>query len=652
MRAVRRSSGASLTRVCRAQPLRPQTAARARFRLFEAGDDEPAWARPALIAVALLAGGLMLTDVTRSGYGNPYYAAGALAASHSWTAFFTNAADLSGYVSLDKGPLADWMMGLSGRLFGFGSLSVMLPDALCGTATVLVLYDAVRRALGHQIAIVAALIMAITPVAVLVGRYNTPDALLLLLLVCAARSLTMAVQSGRTRDRLLCGVFVGLAFNTKMLEALVVLPALALAFLVARREPLPRRLRELAGAAGVALMVGVAWFGTMMLIPASDRPYVGDTPGNSWFQLILEGNGLRRITGKGNAFGQNLEAQVGWLFTRPIAGQVAWLLPLALVGLVLGLVTSWSSRRSTPTFGAYLLWGTWALVGCAVLSFSAGIRHAYYTSILAPAVAPLAAAALVTPWRAARESPVAALAVATMVAATASLSFVLLAHSGAFPWLRWVVFAFTGLACLAVIAPHLHTAFGGAASMTVAICASSVALLAGPAAYSLATVGHAQVGFDPAAGPSISESKPVAAVAHPNVLSVPASLALLIPYLSSHRAGARYLVAATDVRTAGPIALATMLPVITVGGFSGADPVPTAPQMAQLVSSGQLRYVLLDATREFPVSKGHRSTTATDWALAHCSRVRYASMIPAGSAARLPPHLASKLSLFACSATA
>jgi 4-amino-4-deoxy-L-arabinose transferase-like glycosyltransferase len=622
------------------------------------------WSRPALIAVALMAAGLMLIDVTRSGYSNTYYATGAFAASHSWTALFTNAADLGGYVSLDKGPLPDWMMGLSGRLFGFGSFSVMLPNALCGVATVVVLHDAVRRTLGHQIAIVAALMMALMPVAVLVGRYNTPDALLLLLLVCAAWSMTVAVQSGRMRELLLCATFVGLAFNTKMLEAYLVLPALAAAFLVAGRGSVRRRLGELAAAGGVALLVSLIWFGSMMLLPAGDRPYVGDSTGNSWFQLILGGNGIRRITGSGSAFGRDIEGSLLWLFSRHVAGQIAWLLPLALAGLVLGLVTTWSSRRTAPTFGAYLLWSTWALAGYAVLSFSAGIRHAYYTSVLAPAVATLAAAALVTLWRTARGSPIAALGLAIVVACTPLLSFVLLAHSGGFlPWLRWVVFACGAVAGAAVLAPHLHAVFRGPATMALAVSAAAVALLAGPAAYSIATVGRAQTGYDPIAGPAITESRPVAVVAHPNVLSpanslallMPAnSLALLIPYLRTHRDRARFIVAATDARNADPIALATGQPVITVGGFGGSDPTPTADQLQRLIGSGQLRYVLLDATSAPPRSTVHRAVSAPAWVKRHCSLIPYASIISPGndSAARPRSRVVSKLALFGCGSAA
>jgi 4-amino-4-deoxy-L-arabinose transferase-like glycosyltransferase len=363
-----------------------------------AGAARPAWSRPALIGVVALAAALMILDTTRSGYGNSYYAAGALAASHSWKALFQNAADLGGYVSLDKGPLPDWLMGLSGRVLGFGSLSVMLPNALYGIATVVVLHDTVRRALGYEIAILAALIMALTPVAVLVGRYNAPDALLLVLLVGAAWCLTVAVQSGRMRELLFGAVLVGLAFNTKMLEAYLVAPALALSYLLAARGSVRRRLLELALAACVTLIVSLLWFSAMMLVPAGSRPYVGESTDNSWFQLILGGNGVERVTGSGGAFARHLESNVLYLSSAHVAGQIAWLLPLALLGLVLGLRQTRRRPRTSFAFGSYVLWGTWALIGCVVLSFSAGTRHAYYTSLLAPAVAALAASALVALW--------------------------------------------------------------------------------------------------------------------------------------------------------------------------------------------------------------------------------------------------------------
>ena len=616
-----------------------------------AREAQPPWSRPALIAVVALAAALMLVDTTLSGYGNSYYATGALAASHSWKALLDNAADLGGYVSLDKGPLPDWLMGLSGRVLGFGSLSVMLPDALYGIVTVVVLHDTVRRALGHEIAILAALIMALTPVVVLVGRYNAPDALLLALLVCAAWSLTVAVQSGRMRELLLCAVLVGFAFNTKMLEAYLVAPALALSYLVAARGSVRRRLLELALAACLTLFVSVLWFGAMMLVPGGSRPYVGESSDNSWFQLIVGGNGVERVTGSGGAFARHLEGNLLYLSSAHVAGQIAWLLPLALVGLGLGLRQTRRSPRTSFAFGSYVLWGTWALIGCAVLSFSAGTRHAYYTSLLAPAVAALAAAALVSLWRSARASPTAAGALALGILGTAAVSFAILTGARGFvPWLRWIVLAAGVLAGAAVLAPHLHHPLRARAAIALAFGAAAVALLAGPAAYSLATAARAHTGYDPIAGPAPPGHTAGQVRGAAAELTQPQSLALLTSYLVAHRDHARFLLAASDAKTADPIALASGQPVITLGGFSGSDPAPTADQLEHLRSSPRLRYVLLDASRVMATQGAHRGTAPALWVQRHCAHVPSASITaPAsGRSPRRRAPIASVLALFDC----
>ncbi len=634
---------------------------------------EPAWVRSALLAVVALTAGLMLIDVTRGGYGNPYYAAGALAASHSWSALFSNAADLGGYVSLDKGPLPDWLQGLSGRLFGFGSFSTMFPSALYVIAAVLVLYDTVRRSLGQPTAILAALAMALTPVAVLVGRYNTPDALLLLLLVGAAWSMTVAIQSGRRRELLLCAVFVGLAFNTKMLEAYLALAPLTLAYLLAAPGSVARRARELALAGALTLLVSFAWFGSVMLVPAGDRPYVGESTHNSWFQLIFEGNGVQRVAGTSGAFARNLESNLLYLSSARLAGQIVWLLPLAMLGLVLGLLTTRRLRRTQLAFGAYAMWGTWLLIDWAVLSFSAGARHAYYTSILAPAVATLAAAALVTLWRLARGSPLAASGLALAILGSAVVGFAVLADSPAFlPWLRWLVLASGILASATVLAPHLRgTLRGGsgiaATASAVAIGAAALALLGGPAAYSVATAERTHSGYDPIAGPPLGRRARSVAVAgtaitahqnFPTALSASAAgaatVALLVPYLRAHRGDARFLVAATDATTAAPIALATGQPVITIGGYAGADPTPTAHQIQGLIDSGQLRYAVLDASRVLPATSLARAIAAPTWIERHCARVPDASIAPSATndTTRSVSRIASKLTLYACGAAA
>ncbi len=498
-------------------------------------------------------------------------------------------------------------------------------------------------ALGHEIAILAALIMALTPVAVLVGRYNAPDALLLALLVCAAWSLTVAVQSGRLRELLLCAVIVGLAFNTKMLEAYLVVPALALSYLLAARGSVRRRLLELALAASVTLFVSLLWFGAMMLVPAGSRPYVGESSDNSWFQLIVGGNGVERVTGSGGAFARHLGGNVLYLSSAHVAGQIVWLLPLALVGLGLGLRETRHSRRRSFAFGSYVLWGTWALVVCVVLSFSAGTRHAYYTSLLAPPLAALAAAALVTLWRSARVSPAAASALALGILGSAAISFAILTDAHGFaPALRWIVLAGGVIAAAAILVPHLHRALRARGTMALAIAAAAVALLAGPAAYSLATAARAHTGYDPIAGPAPRGHTAAQVSGAAAELTQPQSLAVLTPYLLTHRELARFLLAASDAKTADPIALASGQPVITLGGFSGSDPTPTVDQFEQLLRSGQLRYVLLDAARVMPAQGVHRGTAPAAWVEGHCKRV------PSASITSRQTRIASVLALFDC----
>ncbi|MBV9816754.1 MAG: glycosyltransferase family 39 protein [Solirubrobacterales bacterium] len=607
--------------------------------------EDPWWSRPGLIAVGALAGGLVFWALTVSGYANSWYADAALAASRSWKAFFDNAADLSGVVTLDKGPLSDWMMGLSGRILGFSSFSMLLPDALCGVASVVLLHNVVRRTLGHRAALLAALTLALSPVSVVMARYNNPDALLALLLVAAAWALVRAIESGRLRHILLCGAFVGLAFNTKMLEAYIIVPGLAVAFLIASRGGLRRRIGHLLAGGVVMIVVSFAWFGTMMLIPAASRPFVDSTTNDSWFSLIFGYNGLSRLTGGGRGgfggagagrrlsggaqelfggrhFGAGgfggLRSSTGLtrLFTgADVGGQIGWLLLFALAGLIAGLWATRRAAREDRARAAYVMSGLWALAGFVVFSFAQGTFHPYYTSAMAPAVAVLAGGGAVLLFDRARTGWGWAAALAAAVAATAVVSFLLLGDTPSFiPWLRWAVLAAGALSVLAVLllgaGLHRSSSSGGRRSrravFALALGGSLVALLAGPTAYSIATLGHGQTGSNPAAGPASAvaaggfgrasqtagDLAPSSAAARGGAAGDVTSRAL-VDYLVAHRDGARYLVAATGSQTAAPIALATGDPVITMGGFMGSTPAPTVPQLRAFIAKGELRYVIV-----------------------------------------------------------
>jgi 4-amino-4-deoxy-L-arabinose transferase-like glycosyltransferase len=654
-----------------------------------AGD--PSWSRPLLILVALLAGVLTLWGLARNGYANTYYAEAAQAASRSWTAWLTNALDVSGSDSLDKGPLPNMLMGLSGRLLGFSSFSMLLPQALCGVASVLLLHNVVRRTLGHRAAMLAALMLALTPIFIAISRFNNPDALLVLTELAAAWALVRTLESGRTRHLLLCGAFVGLAFNVKMLQAYLIVPGLALTFLIAGRGRMRRRLVQLAAGGGAMIAVSFAWYGTMMLLPAGQRPWVGDTTDNSWFSLIFGANGLSRVSGTAGGAGPGFGGSPGplRLFDTALGGQIAWLAPLAVCGLVLGLCSRRGARRTDRARSAYLLWGGWGLVSWGVFSFSTGIFHPYYTTALAPAIAVLAASGLLVLWDRSRGSRLWSAALAAVVIGTGALSLLLLARTGGFvPWLGPSVLAVALIAAAGLMLAHLprrRPAHRRRALARVALLAGLVAVLAGPASYSLATVGRSLSGTNPLAGPAGAAGGGTAPGGAPSARGALGALAFsgaggragtrssasrlprlgslpgsfgsakasappagsrgapgagmgatvsraMISYLEARQRGARFLVAAIGSSTAASIALQSGRDVIDMGGFSGSDPSPSLTQLQGLVHGGQLHYVLLDSAHRGSAagSRAPAARTRDRWIENHGKAIRFAGRSAGG----------------------
>lgn len=570
---------------------------------------QTALTRISLLAIVGASGLLETWRLTINGWGNGYYAEAALAASRSWTALLTDAADPSQLVSLDKGPLPDWVLGLSARVFGFSSLSVLLPSVCCAIASVVLLYDAVRRLFGAQAGLLAAAMLALSPVSVMMGRYDNPDALLALLMTAAAWAFVRWLESGKLRHLLLCGLFVGLGFNTKMFEVCLLVPGLAGAWLLVARRDVSRRLRDLAAAGALAACVGLAWYATMTVVPAGSRPSVAESSSNSWAQLILTANGLQRVAGYGGGHpGGN--AGLLRLFSSDMAGQAGWLMPLALLGLLMGLRAPAGEPREALRRAGVVMLGAWMVIGFGVFSFSKGVLHSYYTSAIAPAIAALAAVAVVTLARRARASPAARTLLVGALMASAFLSWLILGDTPDFvPWLRWLMLA---AALIASFAIHLSSSEAGprARSLTavIAACCASVALLGGPLAYSVATDRFGHSGANPAAGPTSLTS--------PHGRLEGSFDPALVGYLERNRAGARYLIAATGSDFAAPIGLATGAPVITLGGFIGTDVSPTVAQLAALVHSEQLRFVLL-TWQPAPGAAAQRA----DWVEAHCTRV-------------------------------
>jgi 4-amino-4-deoxy-L-arabinose transferase-like glycosyltransferase len=631
---------------------RPGMARRSSFlvRLVRGREDDAVWARPALLGLLAATALLYLWGLGASGWANAFYSAAAQAGSASWKALFFGSSDASNSITVDKTPASLWVMALSVRMFGLSSWSVLVPQALEGVAAVGLLYATVRRWFGPGAGLLAGAVLAATPVAVLMFRFNNPDALLVLLLVAGAYATMRAVETASTKWLMLAASAVGFGFLTKMLQALLVVPAFALVYLIAAPTGLRRRLGQLA-LAGLALVLSAGWWiAIVSVIPAQYRPYIGGSQHNSILELTLGYNGFGRLTGNetgsvGGGAGGGW-GQTGWtrMFDSEIGGQVAWLLPAALILLVAGLALSWRTARTDRTRAAFVLWGGWLLITGLVFSFMQGIFHAYYTVALAPAIGAVVGMGAAVLWRR-RKEQVAAITLAATVAITSWWSFTLLGRSTDWhPWLRVVVLVLglgsAGLLLLISLVPKQVTGLVAA----TAIAAS----LAGPVGYSLNTASSAHTGAIPTAGPAVvgagfggggpgggrgqggpgggfggrpggtanggfnggttnggttnggtalggGNGGPGGGMAGGGIgglLNANTPSSELVALLKKNASSYAWAAAAVGSNNAAGYQLASQEAVMAIGGFNGSDPSPTLAEFQQYVKEGKIHYFI------------------------------------------------------------
>jgi 4-amino-4-deoxy-L-arabinose transferase-like glycosyltransferase len=487
-------------------------------RLWRGPAEDPQWARPALLGLLAVTALLYLWDLGRNGYANDFYAAAVQAGTRSWKAFFFGSFDSSSFITVDKTPASLWVDELSGRLFGFSSWSLLAPQAVEGVLSVLLLFAAVRRWFGPEAGLIAGAVLALTPAAALIFRFNNPDALLVLLMTAAAYAVERAIERDRTRWLVLAGLLLGFAFLSKMMQAFLVLPGFGLAYLWAGPARLRRRLWQLlAGLGGVIAGAGW-WIAIAELTPAADRPYFGGSTNNNILELALGYNGLGRLDGSetgsigGGGGGSAFGGATGpfRLFQSEFGGQVSWLIPAALLSLA---ALAWVSRRAPRTsrvraFG--LLWGGWLLITGLVFSYMQGIIHPYYMVALAPAIGALVGVGAIALLRS--DTPVAGRAVAAAgILGTGVWAYVLLDRTPTWlPWLRWTVLVAGLLGAAAMFAvPALTRAAAGRGRAAAMLASAPLALalvagLGGPLAYSLDTANTTHTGSLPSAGPAVA----------------------------------------------------------------------------------------------------------------------------------------------------
>ena len=641
------------------------------------------WHGPALAAILGLSAFLNLYGLAGEGYANAYYSAAVKNMLTSPYNFFFVSFD-AGFVSVDKPPLGLWIQAASAYVLGFSGLSLLLPQAIAGVLCIALIYHLVRRTFGPVAGLLAALVLALTPIMVVTSRNNTHDMLLVLTLLLATWAFIVAAEKG-SLGWLLFGVFlVGLGFNIKMMQAFMVLPALYLFYFVAARIGTWRRIAHLGLATLVLLGVSLSWSVVVDLTPPEERPYVGSSFTDSVLELAVGYNGAVRLLGiegissimgglgggqaggppaaqsgppgggmpgggPGGA-GENGEPGPLRLLNQQLAAQAGWLLPLAVVGLV---AAGWQKRPRLPLDArqqSLVLWGTWLFTMVAFFSV-AGFFHRYYLVMLAPAVAALVGVAMAALWSDYRRPEWRGWLLPLALAGAASVqAYILDDYSG---WSNLLTPAILGLclvAAVALVVSRLRPGLRAGVVPAVAAAVGVLSLLIAPTVWASYNVFGGETASPmaaalPVAGPQPDEGE-FAGMPGGGPGGPPGTMEAdpaLVGYLRENRGDATYLLAAANALVASPIILDVEEPVISLGGFMGFDPVLSEDELAGVVDTGATRFFLvLDEERLFAAfsemaagtspddSTGDTSTApspppfaneSTDWVEGNCEAV-------------------------------
>lgn len=601
-----------------------------------------------LAAILLLATLLRTWQLSDNGFGRQYYAAGVRSMMGSWHNFLFNAFDPGGFVSLDKPPVAMWLQVLSAKLFGFSGISMLLPQVLEGLLAIVLVHTIVQRSFGTFAGLAAATLLTVTPIAVAVDRSNNTDSCLILLLLGAAWATIRAVEAGNITYLLASMVLLGVGFNVKMGAAWAVAPVLVGTYLLAGgRADFVRRLPQAAFAGVVLIGVSFAWVAVYDLTPKNRRPYVGGTAGNSMVELVLYHNGLARFVGAAQSGIQESTAgsvhsssenrtdsqqqprpalwddtPTGLLrLLRPHqAAQAAWWLPLALAGIFLG----WRSATGEEKAGCrrtqritITVWAGWAAIYWLVFSFAGGVFHTYYLSVLAAPLAALAGIGAAVLWRSwvSRDARQAFLPVLVAITAVWQ-SYLVIGQAGisARGWVTWlwlgsnVTAALLAMAMLMRMGPvtrprpiHEIGVFSllGAALLVVPLaCASSVVLRRPNVAAPVANLAV----FDQALPATTPRATERATAAREKLLS----------FLQQQRGDERFVVAVPNAQMAAPLIIAAGLPVLTMGGYLGSDPILEPRDLARMVEGRTVRFVMIGGFRLTPSLSAHEQAIS-EW---------------------------------------
>ena len=586
---------------------------------------ERVWLRRLALTVIAALAGLLYAWAMGQNTLEYYYAAADRSMSMSWHDFIFGAFDPAGTITVDKLPGALWLQALSVRAFGMHTWAIILPQVIEGILTVLVLYRAVARLAGPAAGLIAALVLAVSPATVALDRENISDSLMILLLVLAADAVSGAIakqpagdagRDARTLGRLiLAGVWVGLAFQAKEIEAWMVLPALGLAYLLSGPGPVWRRAGQVAVAGVVVALVSVSWMTAVSAVPAADRPYVDGSQGNSVFEQVFSYNGFGRFGDKTPL--QVRAAQLDPGAALPVPPRAAnrllngslgldtgWLVPAAAVVAAWGIASRRRQPRGDPLRACFILWGGWLVIFFAVFS-AVTTLWPYYTAALSPASAAIIGAGVAAA-RSRERAPVGrTIGLGVIVAGTAAYAAWLVSSSAGAPGWLVPVIAAVGIAATGVTVWSL--AAGGSVSFTAAIAAGVVAVALAPAVASVSLAAHDESAFDTPFESARVQEDVALGLGQQAVLAVQDT----IPTWQVTENGAPYLMAAQSALLPSAIIYDSGLEALPIGGFDGTAPSPTLAQLQADIRQGLFHLVWI--------------ASATDprlrWITTHCPQL-------------------------------
>jgi 4-amino-4-deoxy-L-arabinose transferase-like glycosyltransferase len=525
----------------------------------------------------------------------PYYAAAVRSMSMSWHDFLFGSFDPAGTITLDKLPGAFWIQALSVRAFGVHTWAIVLPQVVEGVLTVLVLFRAVKRLAGPTAGLIAAAVLAASPATVALNRGNISDTLMILLLVLAADAVSIALASGRQVMLVVAAIWVGLAFQAKMIEAWMVLPALGLVYLLSAQGSVRRRIRQMVVGGAVAGVVSLSWMTAVSLVPESHRPYVDGSHNDSVYTQVFVYNGFGRFGDQtplqllaGQSIGIHLAqtppATANRLLQGDLGRDTGWLLPTALAVALWGIVSRRRRPRHDPLRASFVLWGAWLITLAAVFSWTTTL-NSYYTAALAPAVAALLGTGVAALWADDRSALNRRIGLAIVLAGTVGYGAWLVDRAPTAPgWLLPVMIAVGVVAIGSVLASLVRrTDVVLAAALTAALVAGILA----PAVASATVVTRGEGAFD-----TPFESAGASAAIDQLFITTPAAAAGTIPKLESVQNGALYLLAVQTSAVASVFIYASGLEALPIGGFTGTIPSPTLGQLKTDIRRGLFHLVL------------------------------------------------------------